>query len=241
MKLLPVDPWILYKTQMKAVRKKYAMESLVLKTKEKESRVLAEKQRLIDQKERIKDIQEFKKLKEDSLLSVRPKRADLSQKVHPVFNMTMEELKDYYAHRRAERFNRQRNSIEKRREETTNYLLHLFHEAKDFVTFENLHEKIEKVISQKDSLVNTHLSIPEMINSKIKGQDIHAENKISKRKEALSDILNGTIAKGGMGKDQIFKTIQDFEDQGGFISEEFTEKNEVVEPIDSVLDRICSE
>jgi hypothetical protein len=210
MKANPIDPWIVYRAQMRAIRKQYAKETCEVKLKEKVTRLSESKQRLEVQHARINDIQEYKKAKEDSLLTVFPKKKDKGKKIHPVFNMTMDELKDYYAARNLNRFSRALESAQKAQELRTQSLLHLYYEAKDFVTYANMEEKLEDVTSRKSLMSDlNNMSISEMISSKMKGSDLHLSHMISKRKEALADALNGTIANGNMGQEEILRVLND--------------------------------
>lgn len=240
MKITRIDPWTAYRAQMKQLRKKYAQESLLLQQQVSLDKANQATQRLLHQQERIHDIKAFKAAKKESMLSVHPETTQSNGriKVHKLFNMTMDELKDYYACRRADRFARALNSAKKTKEKATNSLLYLFHESKNFVTYGNMEEKLEIVTTPKTTNDSNHYSIDEMISSKVKKSDLHVQSRLSKRRAALEDSLKGTVAGGNLGKDQILEIIRKHEESGS--SPMMDSKKAQKLDLESVLDKMCS-
>jgi len=198
LRIKKINPLENYKSQMKLVRKKYLKEfqenSEIQKTKSLENELKIKEL----EKKRVLDVTTFRKEKEVQLagptIDVDPKDVRKgSQKKIKLFQMTREELKNYYQDRSLDRFKRNAFMKKEQNQRKVDGILKLFYDSKSFVTYQNLEEKLESVVCVKNaSTEKKFYSIKEMINSKVYKSDVHLEEKLEMRKQALQDVLYGT-------------------------------------------------
>lgn len=198
LRIKKINPLENYKSQMKLVRKKYLKEfqenSEIQKTKSLENELKIKEL----EKKRVLDVTTFRKEKEVQLagptIDVDPKDVrKVSQKKIKLFQMTREELKNYYQDRSLDRFKRNAFMKKEQNQRKVDGILKLFYDSKSFVTYQNLEEKLESVVCVKNaSTEKKFYSIKEMINSKVYKSDVHLEEKLEMRKQALQDVLYGT-------------------------------------------------
>ena len=198
LRIKKINPLENYKSQMKLVRKKYLKEfqenSEIQKTKSLENELKIKEL----EKKRVLDVTTFRKEKDVQLagptIDVDPKDVrKVSQKKIKLFQMTREELKNYYQDRSLDRFKRNAFMKKEQNQRKVDGILKLFYDSKSFVTYQNLEEKLESVVCVKNaSTEKKFYSIKEMINSKVYKSDVHLEEKLEMRKQALQDVLYGT-------------------------------------------------
>jgi hypothetical protein len=162
---------------MKQVRKKYLQEFKDNLEKKEAQENKEEKVNLL----KIREKQEIKIVKKD---------LDPHKKIK-LFQMTREELKNHYQDRSYERFNRILNWKKEENKRKLNAFLKLYHDSKGFVTYQNLEEKLEAVVCTPSS--QKFPSIQEMITLRVQKGDVHLEKNLEQRKEALKDVLSGSI------------------------------------------------
>jgi phosphotransferase system HPr-like phosphotransfer protein len=214
-----INPLETYNLQMKQVRKKYLLEFKDNLEKNVSTQNVQKVQKL-----KVREEQEIKVVKD----------LDPNKEIK-LFQMTRQELKNYYMDRSFERFNRILNRKKEENQRKLNAFLKLYHDSKDFVTYQNLEEKLDSVVCSSN--LNKFLSIQEMITLRVqKGDDIHLKKKCDQRKEALQDVLSGTIG-GNIGKEEVEKIIKEF-NETGFI-EVKAKVNGQKDNLEAVLDKMC--
>ena len=204
-----IHPQQEYELHMSSLRKKYFKEHQELLQQKAQVQADQKIKELKAREARLKDIQSYKAEQEAEFSSYEVSVTFKEEKqkeepqatssaaepqkepYHKVFQMTESQLAQFYKKRTSSRRNHYNNRLIRKQNKATESLLYLYNEASDFVTYRNMDDKIDQVVTGTPESLGP--SIQDLVNKTLRDTSPQIEKKLSERQQAVKDAIFGTL------------------------------------------------
>jgi hypothetical protein len=194
-----IHPQQEFQLKMTTLRKQYLREHQELLKRKAQAQADQKLQEFKARQARIQDIKSYKTEQEaefsayeDSVTAQKKaKKPKNKEPYHKVFQMTQAQLDEFYSKRTLARWSRFKRQVVSNQNKTTESLMYLYNETSEFVTYRNMDEKIDQVVTGTPESLG--LSIQDMVNKTLRETHPRIQKELSERQQAVKDAVFGTL------------------------------------------------